>query len=407
MIGTSLPSPRGYRLALTAAACLGLLLPAAARAQKKEDLTKNSPQVLAAYREVVAKARQSTVKVRCDGKDVALGTVVGAGGWVLTKSSELKGQTTTCQLGDGRELEATVVGVQDKFDLALLKIDAKGLPAVEWHDSKEAPVGSLVASAGTGADPIAVGVVSVGVRKGNPKEAVPSRDLSKSGYLGIALAPTDSAIKIEQVVPDTAADKAGLKANDLVLELEGKAYKDTQTFIDAVGDHKPGDIITLKIKRGEEVKEVKATLGKRPPSLSRGDIQNTMGGALSVRRLGFPSFLQHDTVLKPQECGGPVVDLDGKAIGINIARAGRVESYAIPSEAVQPLLLDLMSGKLAPKDKLTSKELTAEEKVAEAKAALQRAEAEARAAEKKVADAKAALEKAEAELKKAKEQASK
>ncbi len=53
-------------------------------------------------------------------------------------------------------------------------------------------------------------------------------------------------------------------------------------------------------------------------------------------------------MLKPQECGGPVIDLDGKAVGVNIARAGRVESYAIPSEVLKPLLHDLMSGKLAP-----------------------------------------------------------
>jgi serine protease Do len=52
-------------------------------------------------------------------------------------------------------------------------------------------------------------------------------------------------------------------------------------------------------------------------------------------------ILQHDTVLKPEECGGPIVNLDGKAIGINIARAGRVESYAIPSEAVLPILEEL------------------------------------------------------------------
>src|SRR5262249_13410911 len=154
-----------------------------------------------------------------------------------------------------------------------------------------------------------------------------------------------------------------------------------------------------KIKRGTEEKEVKAKLGPRP--LDRGELQNSIGGALSIRRAGFPSFLQHDTILKPQDCGGPVGDLDGKVVGINIARAGRAESYAIPAEAVQPLLADLMSGKLAPKAATAA--LTAAEKVVEAKAALEKALAEKAAAEKKVADAKAALEKAEAELKKEKD----
>jgi serine protease Do len=157
-------------------------------------------------------------------------------------------------------------------------------------------------------------------------------------------------------MPDTAAAKAGLKQGDVVLSLGNKVFKDVQGFIDAVGNHKPGDEITLKIKRGDEEKEITAKLGKRPPDMSRADLQNTMGGPLSLRRGGFPSFVQHDTVLAPNQCGGPVVDLDGKAIGINIARAGRVETYAIPSEALKPLLPDLMSGKLAPKEEKTSAE---------------------------------------------------
>jgi serine protease Do len=380
-------------------------LPGGPMEATKDELTKNGGKVLTAFRDAAAKARSSTVKVLCDGKDTALGTVVGPDGWVLTKLSELKGKTT-CKLADGRDLEAQIVGVQEVYDLALLKIDARGLTAVEWQESKVAPVGNWVASAGLAVDPIAVGVVSVGVRKGNPKEARPARDPAQTGYLGITLAPIEGGgIKIDQVMPDQAAARAGIKPNDVVLSLNGKAIKDVDEFINAVGGYKPKEVITLKIKRGTEEKEIKATLGTRPPD--RGDIQNNMGGSLSLRRAGFPSFLQHDTILKPQDCGGPVVDLDGKVIGINIARAGRTESYAIPSEAVQPLLFDLMSGKLAPKAVTVSAPPTAAERVAAAKAALQKAEADKTVAEKKVAELKAALEKAEADLKREKENASK
>ena len=34
------------------------------------------------------------------------------------------------------------------------------------------------------------------------------------------------------------------------------------------------------------------------------------------------------------DCGGPLVDLDGAAVGLNIARAGRTESYALPADVV-------------------------------------------------------------------------
>ena len=122
-----------------------------------------------------------------------------------------------------------------------------------------------------------------------------------------------------------------------------------------------------------------------------------------MRRAGFPSYLQHDTILKPQDCGGPIVDLDGKVIGINIARAGRTETYTIPADAVRPLLFDMISGKLAPKTAATTEPVSTADKVATLKAALLKAESEKTVAEKKVADAKAALEKAEAELKKEKD----
>ena len=44
-----------------------------------------------------------------------------------------------------------------------------------------------------------------------------------------------------------------------------------------------------------------------------------------------------------------LVDLDGRMIGLNIARPWGYQSYAIPVEALKPLLGDLASGKLAPR----------------------------------------------------------
>ena len=84
--------------------------------------------------------------------------------------------------------------------------------------------------------------------------------------------------------------------------------------------------------------------------LDRQARQNMMGGRVSVRSGGFDRALQHDTVLRPEDCGGPVVDLSGRVVAINIARAGRVESYAIPAEAVKTLVEKLKSPSQATKD---------------------------------------------------------
>ncbi|NOZ38750.1 MAG: serine protease, partial [Planctomycetes bacterium] len=69
-----------------------------------------------------------------------------------------------------------------------------------------------------------------------------------------------------------------------------------------------------------------------------------LGSSLSQRRFGFPSAFQHDTVIKPSDCGGPVVDLDGKVVGFNLARAGRTETYAIPADVVAGLIEEMKRG---------------------------------------------------------------
>jgi serine protease Do len=111
--------------------------------------------------------------------------------------------------------------------------------------------------------------------------------------------------------------------------------------------------VELRLRRDNSEMAMKATLTDRNagPQSERAEFQNALGGKLSDRRSGFPLALQHDTVLRPNLCGGPVVDLDGKTIGINIARAGRVASYALPGNVIIPLLNDLKSGKLAPEMK--------------------------------------------------------
>ena len=45
-----------------------------------------------------------------------------------------------------------------------------------------------------------------------------------------------------------------------------------------------------------------------------------------------------------------ITDLNGRVIGINLSRAGRVETWAIPAEIVHPLIAELKSGRLAPEE---------------------------------------------------------
>jgi serine protease Do len=379
---------------LGSAVLLALAAPAVAQF-RPEAAPRTNSQFLYAFRDATAEASKSTVRVLCDGKEAALGTVVGEDGWILTKHSELKGKVT-CKTKDDKELEAKLVGVHEKLDLAMLKVDAKGLTPVKFVESKTAPVGNWLASAGTSDDPAAVGVMSVAARSPSPREG--GRILNpKRGFLGIQMEPGEGGgVKVTVVTPRSAAEKAGLKVDDKILSVNGQQVTDLEGMQNLMSKTKSGDEVTLKIKRRdkesgeEEEKELKATLGT--PPTDRGDVQNSMGSKLSDRRTGFPTFFQHDTVLRPQDCGGPICDLDGHVLGINIARAGRTESYAIPSEVLTPILADLKSGKLAP-----SAAAELEKKLADLKEALKKAEEASAAAEKKVAGTKEELKKQEAD----------
>jgi serine protease Do len=312
---------------------------------------RSSPAIKAAFKPAVAAPSKSTVRVRADGKDVALGAVVAADGWVITKYDQVKeASAITCKFKDGSDLAAKLVGVQERNDLALLKVNAKGLTPVVWRDSSTAAVGNWVATPGPTDEPVSIGVVSVATRAMTLRDYPPSPLRADSGFLGVMLAPADSGPRIVSLLRDGAAMKAGLEVGDIVLTVSGKKVEDPSEMTNLLSNFKVGDTVSLRVRRGEEFLNFSATLHKRPadPGMDRALFQNGLGRDLSRRNAGFEVALQHDTVLKAIDCGGPLVDLDGKVVAINIASAGRVDSYAVPSELVKSVLPDLMAGKLPP-----------------------------------------------------------
>jgi S1-C subfamily serine protease len=110
---------------------------------------------------LAAPAHRSAVTVFARDKPVALGLVIAADGWVVTKASALSGPLV-CQLADGRKLEATLNGKSDKHDLAVLHLPAENLPAAAWSDCSVPPIGRVVASIGPEPTPLSFGVVCSG-----------------------------------------------------------------------------------------------------------------------------------------------------------------------------------------------------------------------------------------------------
>jgi serine protease Do len=83
-------------------------------------------------------------------KGVGSGFIVSADGYILTNAHVVDDAAeVTVRLTDKREFQAKVLGIDKRTDVALVKISAKGLPAVRIGDATKARVGEWVAAIGS------------------------------------------------------------------------------------------------------------------------------------------------------------------------------------------------------------------------------------------------------------------
>ena len=228
------------------------------------------------------------VRILHDGKQVALGSIIDADGFIATKGSELVAPMT-CELADGTQYNAQLVGIDYGSDLALLKISAQGLPTMRWSNDEPPTVGGWVVTPGTGELPQAIGIVSV----------APHR--VRGGVLGVRLTEDEHGPRITDVVPQSGAAKAGLTSGDIVTQINGKPVKDSEAMVATTSALLPGEEIQLSILRHGERRDVAAVLGSVSDTLlgQRARFQDHLGTSLSTRRYLFPSALEHDSILAP------------------------------------------------------------------------------------------------------------
>ncbi|MGF7238844.1 MAG: trypsin-like peptidase domain-containing protein [Frankia sp.] len=85
-----------------------------------------------------------------DSSDVGSGIIVRSDGYILTNNHVIAdGGTIKVQRYNGQNYTATVVGQDATDDLAVLKIDATGLPAATFADSSKITVGDLAVAVGS------------------------------------------------------------------------------------------------------------------------------------------------------------------------------------------------------------------------------------------------------------------
>ncbi len=228
---------------------------------------------------------------------------------------------------------ATIVGYDSTIDLAVIKINAKSLPAAEIGKSSDLKVGQNVVAVGNPGGLQFMGSVSVGYISGlnrqltidsmqmsliqtdtaiNPGNSggalvdnegkligitnakLVSEDFEGMGfaipvdkvteicdkiitgkdngqpYIGVSINTNYTADNSEglpagayvsSVMSDSPADKAGVKARDIIVAVDGKKITDYNQLSSAIKAHKPGDKLKLRIYRDEKYIELTVTVG--------------------------------------------------------------------------------------------------------------------------------------------------
>src|SRR5688500_6606720 len=87
---------------------------------------------------------------RPESRSLGSGFIISADGYILTNAHVVDGaDEINVKLTDKRELKAKVIGADRRTDIALIKVDATGLPAVRFGDPTKLKVGEWVLAIGS------------------------------------------------------------------------------------------------------------------------------------------------------------------------------------------------------------------------------------------------------------------
>lgn len=300
----------------------------------------NGKRIWAAFEQQREVLQMSSAVIYTDEKSrikSLYGVVVREDGYILTKASEIEGfSDLSLRIGSQLYTEVEQMAVDDDWDVALLKIkSSEPLNPVVLADG-DIEQGCWVVSNGSTTRSnrrLRVGVVSATTR---PITATKSRVV-----MGVEFEKDEGEKwKLANVSEGKGAEKAGLRAGDIILSVEGVRLMKREDLLDVLQSKQPGDDVFVEFMRGSKQMSADVNLSERVSRMTRNDQMSGGEDQLSARRSEFPRVIQHDTPLTKVSVGGPLLNLDGACVGMNIARASRVATFAIPARELR----DLISG---------------------------------------------------------------
>jgi S1-C subfamily serine protease len=235
------------------------------------------------------------------------GTIIHPDGYVITnrhvvlqENRRSVAKTVIVQLADRREFRAKVLGVDAGTDIAVLKIEGKGLPYARFADSDKARVGDVVFAIGNPLDAgltVTSGIVSA---------------LGRSGKLGMGMA-------FEDFIQTDAAINPGNSGGPLI-DFEGRllgmntAIKSGTGLSVGLGYSIPSNLITaVALDLANQGRVVRGLIGVQGEDLSVAEATKLSLGQAGAVRLVVVSD-EMPAAKAGLKVGDIVVGLNGKPV---------------------------------------------------------------------------------------------
>jgi serine protease Do len=316
-----------------------LLGPIFGQQNLETDLRLSGVKTLAAFEAQRQVLQKSSAVISIGMEEIACGVVISEQGHVLTKASELRDtEKITVTIDRQRFENVALIGTDEEWDVALLKVDATNLVPITYASMTDIPQGTWVVV--NGASSRTQRRANIGMISAKPREIPPNGGLA----LGIVIKNSSKKIELETVNPNGGAHEAGLRSGDVIIAADEKTLTKIDDLSETLDRYRPGDKVRITFMRGGKKSTVDVRLKPKTELFDiSANLNDKMSGDFSKRRSGFPRVIQHSVMGNRQTMGGPVIDLNGHCVGMNIARANRAETYAISADELKSIAERMMA----------------------------------------------------------------